>query len=85
MHCTLGGFLVTSRQTGQKETMETEGFASVLQATCSRKLDSTQHLDQLMASLVEPVRFQVLTAASMMFRAVFWVILPCKIIVIPDD
>jgi hypothetical protein len=24
------------------------------------------------------VRFQVLTAASMMFRAVFWVILPCK-------
>jgi hypothetical protein len=27
------------------------------------------------------VRFQVLTAASMMFRAVFWVVLPCKIIV----
>jgi hypothetical protein len=27
------------------------------------------------------VRFQVLTAASMMFRAVFWVILPCRIIV----
>jgi hypothetical protein len=25
------------------------------------------------------VRFQVLTAASMMFRAVFWVILPCLI------
>jgi hypothetical protein len=25
--------------------------------------------------------FQVLTAASMMFRAVFWVILPCKMIV----
>jgi hypothetical protein len=25
------------------------------------------------------VRFQVLTAASMMFRAVFWVVLPCKI------
>jgi hypothetical protein len=24
------------------------------------------------------VRFQVLTAASMMFRVVFWVILPCK-------
>jgi hypothetical protein len=24
------------------------------------------------------VRFQVLTAASMMFRAVFWVVLPCK-------
>jgi hypothetical protein len=23
------------------------------------------------------VRFQVLTAASMMFRAVFWVVLPC--------
>jgi hypothetical protein len=41
------------------------------------------------------VRFQVLTAASMMFRVVFWNILPCKIIVdrryrgaywlIPDD
>jgi len=27
------------------------------------------------------VRFQVLTAASMMFRAVFWVVLPCKMIV----
>jgi hypothetical protein len=27
------------------------------------------------------VRFQVLTAASMMFRAVFWVILPCRMIV----
>jgi hypothetical protein len=26
------------------------------------------------------VRFQVLTAASIMFRAVFWVILPCKMI-----
>jgi len=26
------------------------------------------------------VRFQVLTAASMMFRVVFWVILPCKMI-----
>jgi hypothetical protein len=36
------------------------------------------------------VRFQVLTAAIMMFRIVFWDILPCKIIVvrrfiIPDD
>jgi hypothetical protein len=29
------------------------------------------------------VRFQVLTAASMMFRIVFWDVLPCKII--PDD
>jgi hypothetical protein len=27
------------------------------------------------------VRFQVLMAASMMFRAVFWVVLPCKMIV----
>jgi hypothetical protein len=27
------------------------------------------------------VRYQVLTAASVMFRAVFWVILPCKMIV----
>jgi hypothetical protein len=31
------------------------------------------------------VRFQVLMAASMMFRAVFWVVQPCKLIVIPDD
>jgi hypothetical protein len=29
------------------------------------------------------VRFQVLTAASMMFRVVFWDILPCKMIVDP--
>jgi hypothetical protein len=27
------------------------------------------------------VRFQVLTAASMMFRIVFWDVLPCKMIV----
>jgi hypothetical protein len=27
------------------------------------------------------VRFQVLTAAGMMFRIVFWDVLPCKIIV----
>jgi hypothetical protein len=35
------------------------------------------------------MRFQVLTAASMMFRVVFWDMLPCKIIVdrrlIPED
>jgi hypothetical protein len=38
------------------------------------------------------VRFQVLTAASMMFRIVFWDVLPCKMIVdhftwqyIPED
>jgi hypothetical protein len=39
------------------------------------------------------VRFQVLTAASMKFRFVFWDVLPCKIIVdrrfrgtcIPED
>jgi hypothetical protein len=31
------------------------------------------------------VRFQVLTAASMMFRIVFWDVLPCKIIVDRDD
>jgi hypothetical protein len=29
----------------------------------------------------EHVRFKVLTAASMMFRVVFWDILPCKMIV----
>jgi hypothetical protein len=33
------------------------------------------------APMKEKIRFQVLTAASMMFRAVFWVILPCKMIV----
>jgi hypothetical protein len=32
-------------------------------------------------SILQLVRFQVLTAASMMFRVVFWDILPCKIIV----
>jgi hypothetical protein len=31
------------------------------------------------------VRFQVLTAASMMFRIVFWDVLPYKMIVDPDD
>jgi hypothetical protein len=31
--------------------------------------------------LDKDVRFQVLTAASMMFRIVFWNVLPCKIIV----
>jgi hypothetical protein len=30
---------------------------------------------------LENVRFKVLTAASMKFRFVFWVVLPCKIIV----
>jgi hypothetical protein len=30
---------------------------------------------------LDQVRFQVLTAASMMFRIVFWDVLPCKIIV----
>jgi hypothetical protein len=32
-------------------------------------------------NMVNNVRFQVLTAASMMFRIVFWDVLPCKIIV----
>jgi hypothetical protein len=32
-------------------------------------------------SFIICVRFQVLTAASMMFRAVFWVILPCRKII----
>jgi hypothetical protein len=30
---------------------------------------------------ISVVRFQVLTAASMMFRVVFWDVLPCKMIV----
>jgi hypothetical protein len=32
----------------------------------------------LVGRIVGVVRFQVLTAASMMFRAVFWVVMPCK-------
>jgi hypothetical protein len=32
-------------------------------------------------NILKVVRFQVLTAASMMFRIVFWDILPCKMIV----
>jgi hypothetical protein len=32
-------------------------------------------------NILHHVRFQVLTAASMMFRAVFWVILPCRMFV----
>jgi hypothetical protein len=32
-------------------------------------------------NMICDVRFQVLTAASMMFRVVFWDILPCKMIV----
>jgi hypothetical protein len=32
-----------------------------------------------MQNKMKIVRFQVLTAASMMFRAVFWVVLPCKL------
>jgi hypothetical protein len=31
--------------------------------------------------IIQEVRFQVLTAASMMFRAIFWVLLPCRMIV----
>jgi hypothetical protein len=34
---------------------------------------------------VNYVRFQVLTAASMIFRIVFWDVLPCKMIIIPDN
>jgi hypothetical protein len=37
--------------------------------------------DDLKESFQIIVRFQVLTAASMMFTIVFWVILPCKMIV----
>jgi hypothetical protein len=41
----------------------------------------SSHMYCAHASIVHFVRFKVLTAASMMFRVVFWVILPCKIIV----
>jgi hypothetical protein len=36
---------------------------------------------QSLCSQILYSRFQVLTAASMMFRIVFWDVLPCKIIV----
>jgi hypothetical protein len=36
---------------------------------------------EVLYSILTDVRFQVLTAASMMFRTVFWDVLPCKIIV----
>jgi hypothetical protein len=35
--------------------------------------------------MMDYVRFKVLKEASMMFRIIFWDILPCKMIVIPDD
>jgi hypothetical protein len=38
-------------------------------------------IKRLFQSVTDCERFQVLTAASMMFRIVFWDILPCKIIV----
>jgi hypothetical protein len=55
------------------------------------KLIITQFNDPF--NFIDDVRFQVLTAASMMFRIVFWDVLPCKIIVdnhftrqyIPED
>jgi hypothetical protein len=47
----------------------------------------------LLRTFISHVRFQVLTAASMKFRIVFWDVLPCKIVVdnnftrqyIPED
>jgi hypothetical protein len=40
-----------------------------------------QVLQGLHLSTISYVRFQVLTAASMMFRIVFWDVLPCRMIV----
>jgi hypothetical protein len=42
---------------------------------------NASNLSALLAFNLFHVRFQVLTAASMMFRAVFWVVLPCRTIV----
>jgi hypothetical protein len=47
-------------------------------------------VSRTLANMTEvSVSFQVLTVASMKFRIVFWIVLPCKIIVdrrfIPDD
>jgi hypothetical protein len=39
------------------------------------------HLSDYNQEHIRQVRFQVLTAASMKFRIVFWDVLPCKIIV----
>jgi hypothetical protein len=41
----------------------------------------TWHILRATLDASKEVRFQVLTAASMMFRIVFWDILPCKMIV----
>jgi hypothetical protein len=41
----------------------------------------TLHLFWICKTFCLHVRFQVLTAASMKFRIVFWDVLPCKIIV----
>jgi hypothetical protein len=43
--------------------------------------NSDKNFHQLQQTEVTFVRFQVLTAASMIFRVVFWDILPCKMIV----
>jgi hypothetical protein len=39
------------------------------------------HLDMKLRKSCQYLRFQVLMAASMKFRFVFWDVLPCKIIV----
>jgi len=40
-----------------------------------------RNFDVMLGQALNYVRFQVLTAASMKFRIVFWDVLPCKIIV----
>jgi hypothetical protein len=49
---------------------------------CSRRKNVRRQGHQ--KTVYECVRFQVLMAASMMFRIVFWDVLPCKMM-IPED
>jgi hypothetical protein len=51
------------------------------EVTINNETRKAQSTVGLVSKYVRLVRFQVLTAASMMFRAVFWVVLPCKMIV----
>jgi hypothetical protein len=57
------------------------GYMFIIIASCFVKLCRLWKFTGCLYETYYCVRFQVLTAASMMFRAVFWVVLPCKMIV----
>jgi hypothetical protein len=68
-------------------------YAEKLYAGIGNRESPTCNTQDFYSTKCYHVRFQVLMVASMTFRAVFWVVLPCKIIVdqrfrgayIPDD